>query len=260
MAEHRVGTRQEWRAAREQLLVREKEHTRLGDELAQQRRELPWVPVEKEYLFETAAGPQSLSALFDGRSQLLVHHFMFGPSYDAGCPVCSSAADSLEGAVIHLNQRDVTFVRVSRAPLEKLLAYRTRMGWTLPWVSSLGSDFNFDFAVSQSEEAAAAVVQGVEGGPLADLATECGTEPAGYLTEAPGLSAFALADGVVHHTYSASARGTEVMMGFYPLLDCAPKGRDESSGGLWIHRHDEYGPAGRPSRDNVRRDSSSSRR
>jgi predicted dithiol-disulfide oxidoreductase (DUF899 family) len=240
MTAHRIGTREKWQAARDELLVREKEHTRLGDELAQQRRELPWVPVEKEYLFETESGTRSLVELFDGRSQLLVHHFMFGPSYDAGCPICSSAADTLEGTVAHLNQRDVTFVRVSRAPLEKLLAYRTRMGWTFPWVSSLDSDFNFDFAMSQPEEAAAAFVQGMEGGPLADLAADCGTEPAGYLTEAPGLSAFALENGIVYHTYSTSARGTEVMMGFYPLLDRTPKGRNETGGGLWIRRHDEY--------------------
>jgi predicted dithiol-disulfide oxidoreductase (DUF899 family) len=183
---------------------------------------------------------QSLAELFDGRSQLLVHHFMFGPSYDAGCPICSSAADTLEGTVIHLNQRDVTFVRVSRAPLERLLAYRKRMGWTFPWVSSLASDFNFDFAMSQPEELATAAVGDMTSGPLVDLAAECGTKPAGYLTEAPGLNAFALEGGVVYHTYSASARGTEVMMGFYPLLDRAPKGRNETGDGLWIRRHDEY--------------------
>ena len=244
--DHTVGTREEYQAAREKLLVREKELTRVGDELAKERRELPWVSIEKEYAFETEAGTQSLGDLFDGRSQLLVHHFMFGPSYDAGCPICSSAADTLEGTVIHLNQRDVTFVRVSRAPLEKLLAYRKRMGWIFPWVSSLGSDFNFDFAMSQPEEAAAAVVQGVDSGPLVDLAAECGTEPAGYLTEAPGLSAFALENGAVYHTYSASARGTEVMMGFYPLLDRTPKGRNETGSGLWIRRHDEYEQPDRP--------------
>jgi predicted dithiol-disulfide oxidoreductase (DUF899 family) len=239
MTDRKIGTREEWAAARQVLLTREKEHTRFGDELAEQRRELPWVPIEKEYRFDTDDGTRTLAELFDGRSQLLVHHFMFGPSYDAGCPICSSAADTLEGTVIHLNQRDVTFVRVSRAPLEKLLAYRDRMGWTFPWVSSLGSDFNFDLAMSQPEEAAAAVVQGVGSGPLVDLAAECGTEPAGYLTEAPGLSAFALDDGIIYHTYSASARGTEVMMGFYPLLDRTPNGRNET-GGLWIRRHDEY--------------------
>src|ERR671918_443769 len=152
MTDHKIGSREEWQAAREELLRREKEHTRMGDELARQRRELPWVPIEKEYRFETDEGTKTLAELFDGRSQLLVYHFMFGPDYQAGCPVCSSSADTVNGAVPHLNARDVTMVYVSRAPLEKLRAYKRRMGWTFPWVSSHGNDFNFDFDASHTEE------------------------------------------------------------------------------------------------------------
>lgn len=241
---HKVGTHDDYQRARDELLKREKEHTRAGDELALQRRELPWVRVEKEYLFDTEQGRRSLVELFDGRSELLVHHFMFGPSYEAGCPVCSAAADCIDGTVVHLNQRDVTFVRVSRAPVEKLLAYRRRMGWAAPWVSSLGSDFNFDFSVSQSEEASAALAREIGGGPIVDIAVDCGTELTGYLTEAPALSAFALEDGIPYFTYSTLARGTEVLMGFYPLLDRTPLGRNEGDDEMWIRRHDEYEQAG----------------
>ena len=241
MTEHKVGSRQEWQAAREELLQREKEHTRLGDELAQQRRELPWVRVEKEYSFETEQGTKNLAELFDGRSQLLVYHFMFGPEYRAGCPTCSSGADTFDGAVPHLKARDVTFLCVSRAPLERLQAYKRRMGWAFPWMSSQGSDFNFDFDVSHTEEELVQFLKSDLPSVVAQLATACGTDPAGYVAEGPGLSAFALSDGVVYHTYSTYARGLEIMLGFYPLLDRVPKGRYEGdSEQFWIRRHDEY--------------------
>jgi predicted dithiol-disulfide oxidoreductase (DUF899 family) len=239
MSEHTTGTREEWDAAREKLLEREKEITRASDEVARQRRELPWVRLQKDYTFETDDGSKTMRDLFDGRSQLLVYHFMFGPSYTAGCPVCSAGADTFDGAVPHLNARDVTFLCVSRAPLDRLQAYKRRMGWEFPWVSSLGSDFNFDFDASHTKEEVAPFLEG-DVGPVADLAVECGTDAAGYLAEGPGLSAFALSDGAVYHTYSTSARGTEVMLGFYPLLDRAPKGRNEGDGAFWIRRHDEY--------------------
>jgi predicted dithiol-disulfide oxidoreductase (DUF899 family) len=244
MTEHKVGTREEWLRARKELLESEKELTRRGDELARQRRELPWVAVEKEYRFESEGGMRTLAELFDGRSQLLIYHFMFGPQYTAGCPVCSAAADSFDGAVEHLRARDVTFLCASRAPLPSLVSYKQRMGWTFPWVSSLGTDFNFDFDVSHTEEQLAPFL-GADLGPVPALAAACGTDPAGYMAEGPGLSAFALSDGVVHHTYSTYARGLEVMLGFYPLLDRAPKGRDEGDPPeMWIRRHDEYEAAG----------------
>jgi predicted dithiol-disulfide oxidoreductase (DUF899 family) len=244
MTEHKTGTREEWLAARNELLEREKELTRQGDKLARQRRELPWVRLEKEYSFETEDGTKTLAELFDGRSQLLIYHFMFGPEYAAGCPVCSSGADTFDGAVVHLNQRDVTFLCVSRAPLEKLQAYKRRMGWSFPWVSSLGSDFNFDFGASHSKEQLTPFLEG-DVGPVAELAAACGTDPAGYLAEGPGLSAFALAEVVVYHTYSCYARGLEVLLGYYPLLDRAPKGRNEGDPPeMWVRRHDEYEDAG----------------
>src|SRR5213079_1556338 len=188
---------------------------RRGDELARKRRELPWVLVEKDYQFETADGTRSLAELFDGRSQLLIYHFMFGPAYTAGCPVCSSGADTFDGAVPHLNARDVTFLCVSRAPLEKLEAYKRRMGWSFPWVSSAGSDFNFDFNASATEEQLAQFLEGEIPAAVAQMAAACGTDPAGHVAETPGLTAFALSDGVVHQTYSTSARGLEIMLGFY---------------------------------------------
>ena len=241
MTAHRIGTREEWQAAREELLKREKELTRQSDELARQRRELPWVPVEKEYRFETDDGTKTLPELFDGRSQLLMYHFMFGPSYTAGCPTCSAGADTFDGAVAHLNQREVTFLCASRAPIERLEAYKRRMGWSFPWVSTSASDFNFDFAVSHTDDQVAPFLEGEVPPTIAWLATDCGTDPAGYLSEGPGLSAFALEDGVVYHTYSTYARGLEVMLAFYPLLDRAPKGRDEGDPPeFWIRRHDEY--------------------
>jgi predicted dithiol-disulfide oxidoreductase (DUF899 family) len=241
VTEHRIGTREEWQAAREALLEREKELTRRNDELARERLELPWLPIEKEYTFDTDDGTKTLAELFDGRSQLLVYHFMFGPDYEAGCPVCSSSADTVNGVLPHLNARDVTMLYVSRAPLEKLQAYKRRMGWQFPWVSSHGSDFNFDFQVSAPREQVEPMLEAGVPPVLAQLAADCGADPAGYMTEAQALSAFALADGVVYQTYSAYARGVEIMMGFYPLLDRAPLGRNEGgSEDFWIRRHDEY--------------------
>jgi predicted dithiol-disulfide oxidoreductase (DUF899 family) len=245
MTDHRIDTREEWQAAREELLRREKEHTRLGDELARQRRELPWVPIDKEYRFETDDGTRSLPKLFDGRSQLLVYHFMFGPSYDAGCPTCSSSADAVNAVLPHLHARDVTMLYVSRAPLDKLQAYKARMGWMFPWVSSADSDFNFDFGVSYTDDQVrqhmGPVLEGEPPAILRELAAATGTEVAGYLTEAPGMSAFVRDDGTVYHTYSTHNRGLEFLMGYYPILDRAPKGRNEGdSAGIWIRRHDEY--------------------
>jgi predicted dithiol-disulfide oxidoreductase (DUF899 family) len=244
MPEHKIGTREEWLAAREELLAREKEHTQLDDELARQRRELPWVPVEKEYRFETDDGRRTLAELFDGRSQLLVYHFMFGPSYEAGCPTCSSMADGVNGLVPHLNARDVTMLFVSQAPLEKLQAYKRRMGWSFPWVSSANSEFNVDLGFSSSEEQTREwVAPMVEQLPpiAARNARETGTDLVGYLTEGFGFSAFVLDDGTVYQTYSTTGRGVEFLMGYYGILDRAPKGRDEGEAWqLWIRRHDEY--------------------
>ena len=241
MADHEIGTREEHQAAREELLKREKELTRVSDELAKERRELPWVPIEKDYSFDTEAGPKTLAELFDGRSQLMAYHFMFGPTYTAGCPVCSSGADTYNGAVPHLNARDVTFLCISRAPLEKLQAYRKRMGWSFPWVSSAGSDFNFDFGASHTEEELKPFLDSGQLGPVPDLAAKCGTDPAGYLSEGPVVSVFALEDGVVYQTYSTGARGLEFLMGFYGMLHRTPKGRDERNPSeMWIRRHDEY--------------------
>jgi predicted dithiol-disulfide oxidoreductase (DUF899 family) len=243
-SQHKIGTRDEWAAAREELLAREKEHTRLGDELARQRRDLPWVRVEKDYRFQTDEGTRTLADLFDGRSQLLVYHFMFGPSYEAGCTTCSSMADTIDGALPHLYARDVTMTYVSQAPLAKLQAYKRRMGWSMPWVSSAGSDFNFDLGFSSSEEQTRGWVAPIldQLPPIADRnARKSGTDIVGYLTESQGLSAFILDDEAVYHTYSTGARGVEFLMGYYGILDRAPKGRDEDDGfQLWIRRHDEY--------------------
>jgi predicted dithiol-disulfide oxidoreductase (DUF899 family) len=240
MAEHKLGTREEWQEARNSLLEREKELTRRNDELARERRELPWVAIDKEYSFDTEDGTKTLAELFDGRSQLIVYNFMFGPAYTAGCPVCSSAADGFDGAAAHLGARDVTFLCISRAALEKLQEYRRRMGWSLPWVSSQGSDFNFDFGASHTEEEVKPFLE-ADLGPVPELAVACGTDPAGYLTEGPVLTSFALEDGDVYQTYSTGARGLEFMMGFYGFLDRAPKGRDEGDPPeMWIRRQDEY--------------------
>jgi predicted dithiol-disulfide oxidoreductase (DUF899 family) len=241
MSDHKIGSGEEYEAAREELLKEEKELTRRSDELAEKRRALPWVGIEKEYSFETEVGQKTLAELFDGRAQLLVYHFMFGPEYTAGCPVCSAGADTFNGAVSHLNARDVTFLCSSRAPLERLLAYRERMGWSFPWVSSAGSDFNADFGVYNSEEELRPFLEGELPPAVRQMAEACGTDPAGYVSEGPGLSAFALADGTVNHTYSTYQRGLEVMLGFYPLLDRVSKGRNEAGDQpFWIRRHDEY--------------------
>jgi len=255
MTGHTIGTGQEWLAARDELLKREKEHTRLGDEIAQLRRDLPWVRVEKDYLFETDDGEKSLAELFDGRSQLLVYHFMFGPSYEAGCPVNSSIADSIDGVVSHVQARDATLLLVSQAPLEKLQAYKRRMGWSIPWASASPSDFNFDLGFSQTEEQSREAVAQIalpsrelEGAfpPIVEQnARATGTDITGYLTESPGFSAFVREGDEVYHAYSTTWRGLEFLMAYYPILDHAPKGRDEGDEDwqLWIRRSDEYARA-----------------
>ena len=262
MTTHMTGTREEWLAARLELLKAEKELTRRSDELAQRRQELPWVRIDKEYRFETDEGSASLKDLFRGRSQLLVYHFMFGPDYTAGCPACSAIADGFNGFVVHLANHDVTLSAVSRAPLAKLQAYKRRMGWSFPWASSFGSDFNYDFQAAYTEEQQQSGVveynfraMDVRRSPEADkksslavVAAELGTDVATYTRETPGMSAFALEDGVVYHTYSAYARGLDGLWGMYQWLDRAPRGRNESlvvgtgdlRGPVWFRRHDEY--------------------
>ena len=255
MTTHKTGTREQWLKARLELLKAEKELTRRSDELAVQRQQLPWVAINKGYRFDTAEGGASLADLFGGRSQLLIYHFMFGPDYSAGCPSCSSIADGFNGIAVHLANHDVMLWAVSRAPLAKLEAYKKRMGWTFPWASSFGSDFNFDFSVGFTEEQQS---KGIEynyrqekafhwrpeqegGGQSAanQFAILCGTDTPTYLREMPGVSAFALEDGLVYHTYSSYARGVDGIWGMYQWLDRAPKGRNETS--LWWKRHDEYG-------------------
>jgi predicted dithiol-disulfide oxidoreductase (DUF899 family) len=244
MTEHRTGTREEWDAERDQLLKREKELTHLNQELAEKRRELPWVPIEKEYSFETEDGTRSLAELFDGRSQLVIYNFMFGPEYEAGCPVCSSIADSFDGVLAHLAARDVTMICVSRAPLEKLRAYKKRMGWSFDWASSHGSDFNFDFGRSQSEDQVSAMLADGPSPTIQKISSDCGTDPAGFLQEGPGLTVFALSDGDVYLTYATTARGLEPLMVYYNVLDRAPLGRNEGDPPeLWLRRHDEYAAA-----------------
>jgi predicted dithiol-disulfide oxidoreductase (DUF899 family) len=241
MTEHRIATQEEWQAERDALLREEKELTRRGDELAKKRRELPWVPVEKDYRFETQDGTQTLADLFDGRSQLLVYHFMFGPSWDSGCPVCSSIADTLAGQVPHLKARDTTLLLASRAPLEKLLAYRERMGWDIDWVSSGGSDFNRDLGFLNLAEELKPFLEGEIPPTVEQNARLCQTDVAGYVAEGPGLSVYARSDGTVYRTYVTTARGLEPAMAYYALLDRTPRGRDESSSRpLWVRRHDEY--------------------
>jgi predicted dithiol-disulfide oxidoreductase (DUF899 family) len=247
MTEHRIGTQEEWQAERDELLKEEKELTRRGDELAGKRRELPWVPVAKDYRFETADGTESLADLFDGRSQLIVYHFMFGPSWEAGCPVCSSIADTLDPQVPHLKPGDATLILASRAPLEKLLAYRERMGWGIDWVSSGGSDFNRDLGFLYTEEELKPFLEGEIPSTVEQNARMCGTNVVGYVSEGPGLSVYALSDGNVYRTYVTTARGLEPAMAYYGLLDRTPKGRDESaSRPLWVRRHDEYGLTPKP--------------
>jgi predicted dithiol-disulfide oxidoreductase (DUF899 family) len=251
-AKHNKGTPAEWRAARVELLAAEKEHTRRGDELARRRQELPWVRVDKEYRFETEAGSASLADLFEGRSQLLVYHFMLGPDYKAGCPSCSAIADGFNGFSVHLANHDVMLTAVSRAQLARVQAYKRRMGWTFPWASSFGTEFNHDFGVGVTEEQQrsgigeynfapkdekAAAESG--GGAIgAAIAAGVGTDWPTFLRERPGMSAFALEDGVVYHTYSTYARGLDGLWGMYQWLDGAPRGRNEE--GHWWRRHDEY--------------------
>ncbi len=250
MIDHKTGTREEWLAARLELLKAEKELTRRSDALARQRQELPWVRIDKEYRFETDEGRASLADLFRGRSQLLIYHFMFGPDYKAGCPSCSAIADGFNGFVIHLANHDVTLSAVSRAPLAKLQAFKRRMGWTFPWASSFGSDFNLDFSAGLTEEQQRkggveynyrreAPWQVSDGkGPVVEFATMAGTDAATFVRERPGMSAFALKDGVVYHVYSTYARGLDGLWGMYQWLDRAPKGRNET--GLWWRHHDQY--------------------
>jgi predicted dithiol-disulfide oxidoreductase (DUF899 family) len=259
MTTHKTGTREQWLKARVELLKAEKELTHRSDELARQRQELPWVPINKGYRFETDEGSASLADLFRGRSQLLVYHFMFGPDYTAGCPSCSMIADGFNGFAIHLAYHDVTLMAVSRAPLAKLQAYKRRMGWTFSWASSFGGDFNFDFSVGFTEEQqgkegieynyrreAPVRTRGREAAELSrstpdgavKFAAMCGTDAATYIRERPGMSAFAHEDGVVYHTYSTYARGLDVLWGAYQWLDRAPGGRNEM--GIWWKRHDEY--------------------
>jgi predicted dithiol-disulfide oxidoreductase (DUF899 family) len=241
MTEHRIGTQEEWQAERDELLKEEKELTRRNDELARKRRELPWVPVEKEYRFETEGGTKSLAELFDGRSQLLVYHFMFGPAYEAGCSVCSSIADTLDPNVVHLKARDVTLICSSRAPLEKLLDYRTRMGWTFDWVSTVGKDFHRDLGFMNTEDELKQFLEGEIPPAVEQMAKRSGTDVAGFVAEGPGLSAYALSDGKVYRTYVTTARGLEPAMGYYGLLDRTPRGRhEEGEPDFWLRRHDEY--------------------
>jgi predicted dithiol-disulfide oxidoreductase (DUF899 family) len=256
MTAHTTATRAEWLAARLELLNAEKELTRHSDDVARQRRELPWVRVEKDYRFETEAGAASLADLFGGRSQLLVYHFMFGPAYTGGCPSCSAIADGFNGSVVHLANHDVTLCAVSRAPIAAIQAYKRRMGWTFPWASSGDDDFNFDFHTSFTEDQQRSGTIDYNYRPvdttwLRDAgrasragvhAAMTGTDTATYVREQPGMSAFVVEDGAVYHTYSAYARGLDGLWGMYQWLDRAPLGRNET--GPWWLRHDEYQEAG----------------
>jgi predicted dithiol-disulfide oxidoreductase (DUF899 family) len=252
MTTHMTGTRDQWLTARLELLEAEKELTRRSDELARRRQGLPWVRIDKGYRFESDEGSVSLAELFAGRSQLLVYHFMFGPDYTAGCPNCSAIADGFNGIVVHLENHDVAFAAVSRAPLAKLQAYKRRMGWRFPWASSHGSDFNFDFnvAFTAEQQRARAVDYNYQRnghamdalpvpGPVAQFAAGCGTDVATWTRDRSGLSSFVLEQGVVYHTYSTYARGMDGLWGMYQWLDRAPKGRNET--GPWTRRNDEYG-------------------
>ena len=249
--QNQVVSRDDWLKARVALLKEEKELTRRSDELARRRQKLPWVRIDKEYRFETDEGSASLVDLFRGRSQLLVYHFMFGPDYAAGCPSCSSIADGFDGFAVHLANHDVTLAAVSRAPLAKLQAFKARMGWHFPWASSFGGEFNFDFNVSitQEQQRAGGVEYNYERGtqaidqkeppPIAtEIAKGCGVDAPTYLRDRPGMSTFAMEDGVVYHTYSTYARGLDGLWGMYQWLDRAPLGRNEQ--GVWWRRHDEY--------------------
>ena len=257
-----IASRDEWLRARRELLAKEKDLTRMSDQLARQRQELPWVPVEKQYTLQTEDGTRTLAELFDGRSQLVVYHFMFGPGYEAGCPSCSSTADSFNGVLAHLKARDVTMICVSRAPIEKLRAYRERMGWSFNWASSHESDFNFDYGVSAGEgmthDPAAPLLEASELALLKLLneqpavrenlpriaiqnVSSSGTNVDGYFSEGHGVSTFARERDTVYHCYSSYARGTEFLMGYYAILDRTPKGRDEADQPMgWLRRHNEY--------------------
>ncbi|TAM27800.1 MAG: DUF899 domain-containing protein [Rhodanobacter sp.] len=252
MNTRKTGTREEWLAARLELLDAEKALTRHSDALARQRQALPWVAVDKAYRFETGQGSVSLADLFRGRSQLLVYHFMFGPDYAAGCPSCSAIADGFSGSVVHLENHDVAFTAVSRAPLAKLQAFQQRMGWTFPWASAPDGEFGFDFNVAfteeqlrkgpvdynyQSVDVRPALKAGADGF-VGQIVAMTQTGVATYLREMPGMSAFALEDGIVYHTYSTYARGLDALWGMYPWLDRAPRGRDEN--GVWWRHHDKY--------------------
>jgi predicted dithiol-disulfide oxidoreductase (DUF899 family) len=256
MTMHPTASRDEWLAARIALLGKEKELTRLSDELARQRQQLPWVRIDKAFRFETEEGPASLAELFRGRSQLLVYHFMFGPDYKAGCPSCSAIADGFNGITVHLANHDVTLMAISRAPLARLLAYRQRMGWRFPWASSSDGAFNFDFNVSFTEQQQRdgaieynfqrepaflwrSRLEGDSASVTERFAATAGTDVASYTRERPGVSAFVIEDGVVYHTYSTYARGVDGIWSMYPWLDRAPKGRNEANGPWW-RRHDEY--------------------
>jgi predicted dithiol-disulfide oxidoreductase (DUF899 family) len=233
MAEHAMGTRDDWLAARKELLQQEKEHMRQGDELARRRQQLPWVPIEKEYVFETEDGKTTLADLFYGRSQLLVYHFMFGFGFrvdeqNPGCTGCSFAADHFDGVIPHLNGHDVTLVAESIAPLDQIRQYKERMGWGFPWVSSLGRDFKYDFGAAFTDEQQ-------RNGAEFNFRLVDQVAP-----QREGMSAFGLQDEVVHHTYSTYDRGVEALMGTFQYLDRAPLGRNEETGGSWWRRHDEY--------------------
>jgi len=242
MTEHRIGTQAEWQAERDELLKAEKELTRRSDELASKRRELPWVRVEKDYRFDTEDGTKTLAELFDGRSQLLVYHFMFGPPYQAGCPVCTSIGGTLAAQVPHLQARDTTLLLASRAPLDKLLPYRERMGWGIGWVSMQGGDFNRDIGFLNTEEELKPWLESGAIPPTVEQNAEmCGTDVVGYVAEGPGMSAYTLSEGTVYRTYVSTARGLEFAMTYYGLLDRTAKGRAEDpSEALWIRRPDEY--------------------
>jgi predicted dithiol-disulfide oxidoreductase (DUF899 family) len=242
MTDHRIGTQDEWQAARNELLAAEKELTRRGDELTKKRQELPWVAVEADYRFETTDGTKSLAELFDGRSQLMIYHFMFGPPYEAGCTVCSSIADNLNANAPHLNAGDVTVLLVSRAPVDKLQAYKQRMGWdNLEWVQT-GDEFNRELGFLNTEEELKPFLDGEIPVTVEKMAELSGTDPKGYVTEGPGMSVYALSDGTVYRTYVSTSRGLEgPAMGYYTLLDRTPNGRHEGPGEpIWLRRHDEY--------------------
>lgn len=241
MTTHATATRDEWLSARLELLEAEKEHTRRSDELARQRQALPWVRIDKEYRFDTEEGSASLADLFDGRSQLLVYHFMLGPDETAGCPACSAIADGFDGFAVHLANHDVTLTAVSRAPLPKLLEYRKRMGWRFPWASSFGSDFNLDFNVvfTRAEQRERGIEYNYRrSAPVLDAKGAAAASSVAFTREHPGMSAFILRDGAVYHTYSTYARGLDGLWGMYQWLDRTPLGRNENGG--WLRRHDEY--------------------